>query len=180
MNREEQKLVERAAKGDRLAFRSLVLDNSAAMFRLAFRFTCDAHAAEDVVQEAFIKAFQKLSGFNLDASFSTWMHRITVNTAMDYLRREQTRDRYEQEAAECQPDRIDERPDRETDISRETLAAMADLTDLERAALTLRHFEGHSIAEIAETLDLTTNACKQAIFRAVKKMRAALKPLVTT
>lgn len=163
-----------------MAFRTLVLDNSAAMFRLAFRLTCNAHAAEDVVQEAFIKAFQKLDGFNLDASFSTWMHRITVNTAMDYLRRERTRDKYESEAAERQPDRHVERPDRETDISRETLAAMSSLTDLERAALTLRHFEGHSIAEIAEMLDLTSNACKQAIFRAVRKMRVALKPLVTT
>ena len=162
-----------------MAFRSLVLDHSAAMFRLAWRFTGNAHAAEDVVQEAFIKAHQKLAEFNREASFATWMHRITVNTAMDYLRREQTRSRYEAEAAERQPDRAwDDHAQRE-DVQEQTLAAMRDLTDLERAAFTLRHFEGHSIAEIAGMLGMTANACKQAIFRAVKKMRIALEPLVT-
>jgi RNA polymerase sigma-70 factor (ECF subfamily) len=98
---------------------------------------------------------------------------------MDQLRREQTRGRYEQAAAELMETTVDERPGDSRDIQRQTEAALARLTEVERAALTLRHYEGHSIAEIAATLELNPNACKQAVFRAVRKMRAALQPLVT-
>ncbi|MEM9302569.1 MAG: RNA polymerase sigma factor [Pseudomonadota bacterium] len=180
MSTEDQQLVEQAIAGDRLAFRTLVLKLSPDMFRLACRFTGDAAAAEDVVQEAFIKAYEKLPTFKRDASVRTWIHRITVNTAMDHLRREKTRDRYERAAADLVDDAITERPADGQEILRHTQSAMAKLTEVERAALTLRHFEGHSIAEIAATLDLNPNACKQAVFRAVRKLRVALEPLVAT
>ena len=75
-----------------------------------------------------------------------------------------------------------EMPDHGTqiDIRKQTEAAMMDLSDIERSALLLKHFEGHSIKEISQILEITTGACKQKIFRAVKKMRIALRPLVTT
>jgi len=91
----EAEVISAAAKGDRIAFRHLVLEHSSPMYGLAFRLTGDSGAADDIVQDAFIKAFNKLSGFNQQASFRTWMHRITVNTAMDHLRREQRRRRHE-------------------------------------------------------------------------------------
>ena len=183
MSQSEEKTIRKAAAGDRLAFRELVLDHSHAMFRLAWRLAGEQEAADDIVQEAFIKAWQKIGQFRMESSFRSWISRITVNTAMDYLRKQT---RYRAHTAE-EPEwdhsvagSETPRPDVQIDIQAQTHAAMMKLSDKERAALMLRHHEGHSIREIAEMLDLTTDACKQTIFRAVRKMRIELAPLVTT
>jgi RNA polymerase sigma-70 factor (ECF subfamily) len=182
MSEAEQETVRRAAAGDRMAFRELVVTHSHAMFRVAWRLTCDEGTAEDVVQEAFVKAWQKLGDFRMESSFKSWLHRITVNTAMDHLRRQAKRRRFEtgdpgwesiEHGAEMPRHQV------QIDIRAQTEAAMMQLSETERSALMLRHFEGHSIKEIAQILEMTTGACKQTIFRAVRKMRIALKPLVT-
>lgn len=183
MSQTEEKIVRKAAAGDRLAFRELVLDHSQAMFRLAWRLAGDHEAADDIVQEAFIKAWQNIGRFRMESSFRSWISRITVNTAMDYLRR-QSRHRAHT-ADEPEWDRStagseSPRHDVQIDIQEQAHAAMMKLSDKERAALMLRHHEGHSIREIAQMLDLTTDACKQTIFRAVRKMRIELAPLVTS
>jgi RNA polymerase sigma-70 factor (ECF subfamily) len=183
MSQNEQKIIRKAAAGDRSAFRELVLEHSHAMFRLAWRLCSDEHTAEDIVQEAFIKAWRKLGDFRMDSSFKSWLHRITVNTAMDYLRKKSRRSQFETEQPEWDPGlQAAEMPqhDRQLDIRKQTEAAMTQLSPIERSALLLKHFEGHSIDEIAQILEITTGACKQTIFRAVKKMRIALRPLVTT
>lgn len=183
MANSEQQTVKKAAAGDRVAFRELVLKHSHAMFRLAWRLTADESLAEDVVQDAFIKAWQKIGDFRLQSSFRTWLHRITVNTAMDQLRKQSRHDRMEASEpdwSQLAEGAVTPRHDVQIDIQACTQAAMSNLSDTERTALTLRHFEGHSIKEIAQILDLTTNACKQTIFRAVKKMRVELQPLVAT
>ena len=182
MHESERETISKAAGGDRLAFRALVMDHSQAMFRLAWRLTADEHMAEDIVQESFVKAWDKLGDFRGDASFRSWLHRITVNTAMDYLRKRSQRQKFEAEEPEWERlEQAAESPRHESqiDIRRQTELAMQQLTDAERAALLLRHFEGHSIREIAAMLELTSGACKQTIFRAVAKMRNALQPLVT-
>jgi len=183
MTHSEQEIVKKAASGDRVAFRELVLEHSHAMFRLAWRLTGDESLAEDVVQDSFIKAWRKIGDFRLQSSFRTWLHRITVNTAMDQLRKQSRHDQMEAREpdwAQLQAGAETPRHDVQIDVRACTRAAMMNLSDTERTALTLRHFEGHSIREIAQILDLTTNACKQTIFRAVKKMRVELKPLVAT
>jgi len=183
MGHSEQKIIRNAAAGDRVAFRELVLEHSHAMFRLAWRLTSDESAAEDIVQEAFIKAWRKLGNFRMESSFKSWLHRITVNTAMDYLRKQSRRKQFETAEPEWEPGlKSAEMPshDIQIDIRKQTEAAMMDLSEIERSALLLKHFEGHSINEIAQILEITTGACKQTIFRAVKKMRIALRPLVTT
>jgi len=182
MAQNEQKTIIKAAAGDRLAFRELVLEHSHAMFRLAWRLTSDEAAAEDIVQEAFIKAWRKIGDFRMDSSFKSWLHRITVNTAMDYMRKHLRRKQFETEEPEWETtQQAATLPDTGTqiDISEHTKAAMMDLTESERTALLLKHYEGHSIQEIAHIMEITTGACKQNIFRAVKKMRIALRPLVT-
>ena len=183
MTQTEQKIIRKAAKGDRAAFRELVLEHSHAMFRLAWRLSGDEGAAEDIVQEAFIKAWRKIGDFRMDASFKSWLHRITVNTAMDYLRKHVRRKQFETAEPEWETtDHAAELPDTGTqiDISRHTQVAMMDLSEAERTALLLKHYEGHSIQEVARIMEITTGACKQNIFRAVKKMRIALRPLVAT
>jgi len=179
MNAKIDQQVTAAIKGDSNAYHALVVEYSHELFRLAYRITGNAAHADDIVQDAFIKAFNKLSQFKANASFRTWIHRITVNTAMDYLRRNSTRVKYE-----TQDDSWDQRsqltdPCKQIDLQQQTLEALQQLTQVERSALTLRHYEGHSIQEICEILQLNTNACKNTIFRAVRKMRSALKPMVS-
>ncbi len=183
MGQTEQKIIRKAARGDRAAFRELVLEHSHAMFRLAWRLTRDESAAEDIVQEAFIKAWRKIGEFRMDSSFKSWLHRITVNTAMDYLRKHLRRKQFETEEPEYETiERARVTPDTGTqiDISTQTQVAMMELSESERTALLLKHYEGHSIKEVAYIMEITTGACKQNIFRAVKKMRVALRPLVAT
>lgn len=183
MSKTEEKTIRKAAAGDRLAFRELVLEHSHAMFRLAWRLAGDQTAADDIVQEAFIKAWQNIGNFRMESSFRSWLNRITVNTAMDYLRKQSrlaARTAVEPEWDRSREGSETPRHDVQIDIQIQTHAAMKQLSEKERAALILRHFEGHSIKEIAQMLDLTTNACKQTIFRAVKKMRIELAPLVAT
>jgi RNA polymerase sigma-70 factor (ECF subfamily) len=183
MNNPTQKTLRKAVAGDRMAFRELVLENSHAMFRLAWRMTCDKAAAEDIVQDAFVKAWRKIGTFRMESSFRSWLHRITVNTAMDYLRKQSKRQKLEIE--EPHWERLIQaseasKTDVQIDIQTQTQAALMKLSEKERAALMLRHFEGHSINEIAELLNISAGACKQTVFRAVKKMRIELQPLVAT
>ena len=153
--------------------------HSPAMFALAFRLTGEAASADDVVQEAFIKAFAKLAGFNQQASFRTWLHRITVNTALDYLRKEKRRRQLEDHDSDVALQAaVAHCPAEQRDLALHTQRALDGLTELERTALILRHYEGHSISEISQILETNNNACKQVIFRAVRKMRAALTPMV--
>jgi RNA polymerase sigma-70 factor (ECF subfamily) len=182
MSQTEQQTIRKATAGDRMAFRQLVLEHSHAMFRLAWRLTSDEGAAEDIVQEAFIKAWRKIGDFRMESSFKSWLHRITVNTAMDYLRKHVRRKQFETQEPEWEEAHPEsDAPDtgRQIDISTQTQAAMMELSESERTALLLKHYEGHSIQEIAHIMEITTGACKQNIFRAVKKMRVALRPLVT-
>ena len=140
-------------------------------------------AAEDIVQEAFIKAWRKIGDFRMQSGFRSWLHRITVNTAMDYLRKQARVKQHETPQPELEhlaAGSTSPKHDIQIDVQAQTRAAMMNLSDTERAALMLRHFEGHSIKEIAQILNMSSSACKQAVFRAVKKMRVELAPLVTT
>jgi len=182
MGETEHKTIKAAARGDRMAFRQLVLDHSHAMFRLAWRLCNDESMAEDIVQEAFIKAWRKIGDFRMQSSLRSWLHRITVNTAMDYLRKQSRRRQFETEEPEFETpaQAVTHDHGAQIDFRRQTTVAMQQLSDRERAALLLRHYEGHSIKEIGEILGLSGDASKQAVFRAVQKMRSALQPLVST
>ena len=176
-----------ARDGDSEAFRALVERHSRAVFRLAHRMTGNPSDAEDVVQETFLKAYKQLSRFESRANFGTWLHRIAVNCSIDLIRgrphREASHDAVDLEqfgAAEA-ADAGRPSPERlmlSSEVQARITGAMAGLSQMERAAFVLRHFEGQSIEEISRALGLKTNATKHSIFRAVKKMRHALEPLV--
>jgi RNA polymerase sigma-70 factor (ECF subfamily) len=176
-----------ARDGDSDAFRTLVERHSRAVFRVALRLTGTAQDAEDVVQETFLKAYRQLSRFESRANFSTWLHRIAVNCSIDLIRsrphRESSQDLSDLDqfggddhgrAGQPSPERLM----LSTEVQDRVTAAMASLSQMERAAFVLRHFEGHSIDEISRALGLKTNATKHSVFRAVKKMRVALEPLL--
>ena len=187
MDARDAAVVAQARDGDREAFRALVERHSRYIFSLAHRMTGNAQDAEDVVQEAWLKAHKQLSRFEARADFRTWLHRITVNCAVDLIRgrrhREDAHDPADLEqgplserGAETQP--TPERVAASRQISDRVNEALGLLTALERAAFTLRHIEGLSIDEVGVKLGMKTSATKHSIFRAVKKMRNALEPFV--
>ena len=189
MDERDPSVVAKARDGDRDAFKTLVDIHSRYIYSLAHRMTGNAQDAEDVVQEAWLKAHKQLSRFESRADFRTWMHRITVNCSIDLIRarrhREDAHDPADLEqgplserGAEAQP--TPERVTASVQISDRVNEALALLTALERAAFTLRHVEGMSIEEVGAKLGMKTSATKHSIFRAVKKMRAALEPFAQT
>jgi RNA polymerase sigma-70 factor (ECF subfamily) len=181
MERTEISVVRLARAGDAEAFRELVESYGPKIFRLAYRITGDEAAAEDAVQEAFLRAYRSLDRFDERAQWGTWLHRIAVNAALEIVRKRQRQPAQTSQSSEDPHPSPDPGPDRVVlglEVERAVRSALADLSPLERTAFVLRHFEGRSIAEICAQLGLGVSAGKQAIFRAVKKLRRVLEPFV--
>ena len=185
MSAEDRQDLDRARRGSDDAFRALVERHSRYLYAVAHRVTGNGPDAEDVVQEAWLKAHRQLGRFEERSDVRTWLHRITVNCAIDFIRgrrhRELARDPDDLVAdaaasAEAGGPAGPERLAESGQIQDRVAAAMAELTVSERAAFVLRHVEGLSIDEIGRALGLKTNATKHSVFRAVKKMRVALEP----
>jgi len=164
-------------------FLALVERHRRYMHNFALRLTGNEQDAKDVVQESLLNAFLHLDRFEGRADLRTWLNRILVNCALDHLRSRRRRpDAYDPRpiadvadvAASASPD--PERLVASADCRRIVSAAMEGMSPLERVTFALRHFEGRSIAEIAQTVGIGTNAAKQHIFRAVRKLRVALDP----
>ena len=176
-------VVARARGGDEEAFRLLVERHSRGIYRLAYRMTGRQEDAEDVVQETLIRAYRQLDRFEARSNFRTWLYRIGFNCAIDYMGA-----RPHRESAETD-DRLEQLSGQSSGPTTHDLAyageigghvqeALETLSPQERAAFLMRHYQGCSIEEICRALDLRSNAAKHSIFRAVKKMRVALQPLM--
>jgi len=174
--------VRRAREGDAEAFRCIVEAYSRTLWKAAYRVLGDAEAAEDAVQETFLRAWKALGRFDEQAELSTWLYRIAVNAAIDQ-RRGRRRRAHVSVAVPEEMDLAAVTPTGEPDPQRRALssevaerarAAIAELPPNERTAFLLRHYEGRSIAEIARALEKSENAAKQTVFRAVRKLRQAL------
>jgi RNA polymerase sigma-70 factor (ECF subfamily) len=174
-----------ARKGDPEAFQVLVEQHSRQIFHLAYRMTGNEADAEDVVQETFLRAYRKFDDYDSRAQFSSWIHRIAANYAIDLLRR-----RRRWRSTEIDPvEQVDplaietagpERSALSSEIGRCIERALEALTPRERVAFTMRHYEGRSIAEIGRVLGTRTNSTKNHVFRAVRKLRLQLAPLTET
>ena len=140
--------------------------------------------AEDVVQETFLRAYRQLRNFEQRANFSTWLYRIATNCAVDTIRARKRRDgQHHKDGGEVLDGLASQAPDparllAASEVSTHVNAAMGQLSSGERTAFVLRHFEGLPIDEIGRILNLRTSATKHTIFRAVKKLRQSLEPLV--
>ena len=188
MEAEDAPDVERARAGDEDAYRRLVERHSRAVFRLAFRMLGNEHDAEDAVQEAFWKAHRALREFESRSQFSSWLHRITVNCAYDVLRRRARRAEDpldtpgDDEAPAAELPALGPLPDRllfSKELERRMRVAVARLSDLERSVFLLRHHEGLALRDIGDAMGLDTNATKHALFRAVRKVREVMAPLLS-
>jgi RNA polymerase sigma-70 factor (ECF subfamily) len=185
MTDEERTALRRVRAGDADAFEAIVALHARGVRRVAARIVGSGDAADDVVQETFLRAFRALDRFDDTFEFGPWLNRIAANAAIDESRKRGrelslTPDEEgfapvaEPRSAEPSPARYAE----SAEIGRATRRALAELSPSERAAFVLRHFEGQSIAEISRALGRRDNATKQSIFRAVRKLRRALVPFV--
>ncbi len=175
-----------AQLGNKQAFRFLVERHSAAIFRLAYLMTRNEHDAEDLVQETFLRAFKQLKQFDGRAAFPTWLHRICVNCSLNFIRARKSRREETRVTADELPSRwLDEvaaqtpSPERLTQDRQFTAMlgpALDMLTEAERTAFILRHYENSPVEEIATALGTQPGAAKQTVFRAVQKLRTALEP----
>jgi RNA polymerase sigma-70 factor, ECF subfamily len=189
MDRAETEAIRDVLAGDRDAYRLLMDRHFCSARRVAFRITGNEADAEEAAQEAFLRAYNKLPSFRQDSAFSTWIMRITMNTAINLVERRKRDLSYhapriadEPSSAEHTVLVADRRAGPEASLlNREVVslrqAAMAELTPMERTAFTLRHMEDVPMAEIAAALNITSNSAKQAVFRAVSKLRRSLTPI---
>lgn len=184
--------VERTLTGDRDAYRLLVERHSRTVYRMAYRMMGNAHDAEEVVQESFLRGYQKLKQFAGNANFGTWVYRIAANYAIDRLRQRNAEEARREspikpgeESLEVDPISqvrdMSPSPERlagSAQLAERMRAALAELSPAERTAIVMRHWDGCGIEEIAAVLKSNSNATKNTVFRAVQKLRRALTPFL--
>jgi RNA polymerase sigma-70 factor (ECF subfamily) len=178
--RADKALAKLAASGDREAFNNIVDLNKQRMFTVARSVAGDPSSAEDIVQEAFIKAYRALPNFRGDSRLSTWLHRITYLTAIDH-RRQLGRHLQLAGVQESETEIADPSPmiRSDSEIQRRQLQssieqAMDKLSDFEQTVFTLRHMQNFKLREIAKILDRSEGTIKNILFRAIQKMRDQL------
>ena len=184
----DQQLVERVFNGDKSAFDLLVLRYQHRILALIGRFIKDPHEVEDVCQEAFVKAYRALPSFRGDSQFYTWLYRIAINTAKNYMVARGRRppstdvDVDEAEFLETQTVLTDiENPEQnlaKEDLKRVIDKAIEDLPEDLRTAFTLREFGGLSYEEITEIMGCPVGTVRSRIFRAREALDKKIKPLL--
>jgi RNA polymerase sigma-70 factor (ECF subfamily) len=187
----EMDLIREAQAGSRAAFDALVRQYEHQVLRLALHLTGSEHDAEDIYQEAFLKAYRYIGNFRFECSFYTWIYRIVTNLCLDQLRRRKTRredhavvvDRAGEEIdvlASVSDNRSFSNPARELDrkvLGEKIQTALGKLTPRERMVFELKHYQGLRLRTIGEMLNTTEETAKNTLFRATKKLRAQLADL---
>ena len=187
----DQELVERAQQGDTKAFEILVAKNNRRLGRLLSRFIKDEHEVNDVVQESFIKAYRALPNFRGDSAFYTWLYRISINTAKNFLSNNNKRPIMSSEITNGDGEVMDVveqvadnlTPEAELmnkQILQTVESAVAKLPEDLRRAITLREMDGLSYEEIAEVMQCPIGTVRSRIFRAREVIAADLRPLLDT
>ncbi len=191
----DQDLVDRAKKGDTLAFQKLVIAHQGRLFSVAFGILRDRDEAMDVVQDAFIKAHKKLAEFEGNAAFSTWLYRIAVNLCIDRKRADTRRRKTDLDdaaarnldddplysSAEFAPRLSGSNPLRNStdkELGKQIDTAMAKLSDDHKSIVLLREVEGMSYEEISETLGIPKGTVMSRLFHARKNLQRVLRPIL--
>jgi len=181
-------LVREAQRGNRAAFEELVRNYDQAVLRLAMHLTGSEHEAQDIYQEAFLKAYKSVGNFRFECSFYTWIYRIVTNLCLDHLRKRQVRKEDAPVATDASGesyDVLDRVPDArsganpERDLMRRELGgrisrALQRLTPRERMVFELKHYHGLKLRTVGEVLNTTEETAKNTLFRATQKLRGAL------
>ncbi len=184
-------LIREAQAGDRRAFEELIRQYDRAVLRLALHLTRSEADAQDIYQEAFLKAYRNLGSFRFECSFYTWIYRIVSNLCLDHLRRRQVRKEDAPVITDengTERDLLDQVPDQraganpERDLLRREMGSriaqsLEKLTPRERMVFELRHYHGLKLRTVGEILNTTEETAKNTLFRATQKLRAALADL---
>ncbi len=186
----DQQLVERAQRGDKQAFELLVIKYQRKLARLLSQFIRDAAEVEDVTQETFIKAYRSLSSFRGDSAFYTWLYRIGINAAKNFLvaqkrRASTTSNGFDIEDAENfeEASQLRELDTPESELMSKQIAqtvhqSLHELPDELRTAITLREIEGLSYEEIANVMSCPTGTVRSRIFRAREAISEKLQSVM--
>jgi len=188
---DEMELIREAQAGSRAAFDALVRRYESQVLRLALHLTGSEHDAEDIYQEAFLKAYRYLGNFRFECSFYTWIYRIVTNLCLDQLRRKKTRREDSAVVLDHDGSEVDTlavvsdgrayaNPARELDrkvLGEQIQRALDKLTPRERMVFELKHYQGLRLRTIGEMLHTTEETAKNTLFRATKKLRAQLAGL---
>ena len=186
----DAELVARVQAGDKQAFDLLVLKYQRKIMRLLSRMIRDQAEVEDVAQEAFIKAYRALPQFRGDSAFYTWLYRIAINTARNWLssnsRRPSTPSSYENEDGETfnEMDNLTDNTTPESELASRQIAqtvnkAIEDLPEDLRTAIVLREIEGMSYEDIAQSMNCPIGTVRSRIFRAREAIATKLRPMMT-
>ena len=184
-------LIRAAQRGDRVAFESLVRQYDQAVLRLAFHLTGSEADAQDVYQEAFLKAYRHIGNFRFECSFYTWIYRIVTNLCLDHLRKRQTRKEEPTTMTDSSggevdlldrvsDDRSGANPERDLmrrELGSKIALALQKLTPRERMVFELKHYQGLRLRTIGEMLNTTEETAKNTLFRATQKLRSVLAPM---
>lgn len=188
---EDDELIREAQRGERAAFDALVRRYDQAVLRLALHMLGNEQDAQDIHQEAFLKAYRHLGNFRFECSFYTWLYRIVTNLCLDQLRRRKSRREDPATMVDAQGDEMDllsnvsdtramANPARELDrkqMGQSIAAALDKLTPRERTVFELKHYQGLKLRTIGEMLSTTEETAKNTLFRATRKLRANLAEL---
>jgi RNA polymerase sigma-70 factor, ECF subfamily len=181
-------LIREAQQGNRAAFEVLVRHYDQSVLRLALHLTGSESDAQDIYQEAFLKAYKNLVSFRFECSFYTWIYRIVTNLCLDHLRKRTVRKEEAPVAVDASGEeysRLEQFPDAraganpERDLMRRELggkigAALSRLTPRERMVFELKHYHGLKLRTVGEMLNTTEETAKNTLFRATQKLRVAL------
>jgi len=184
-------LVREAQRGNRAAFEELVRHYDQAVLRLALHLTGSEHEAQDIYQDAFLKAYKSIGRFRFECSFYTWIYRIVTNLCLDQIRRKQVRKEDAPVAVDSEGEQFDvlaqvadgrSGANPERDLMRRELggrigSALEKLTPRERMVFELKHYHGLKLRTVGEVLNTTEETAKNTLFRATQKLRGALADL---
>jgi RNA polymerase sigma-70 factor (ECF subfamily) len=185
---DDTNLIREAQRGNHRAFEELIRQYDQSVLRLALHLTGSADDAQDIYQEAFLKAYKSVGNFRFECSFYTWLYRIVTNLCLDHLRKRQVRK--EDSAVVSDSDgeefnlldqvsdnRAAHNPERDLmrkELGRKIGKALTRLTVRERMVFELKHYQGLKLRTIGEMLNTTEETAKNTLFRATQKLRLAL------
>lgn len=188
MDAVEIELIQRAQEGDVNSFEALVLRHDQRILRIAYNMLGNIQDARDIYQDVFLRAFENISFFKFNSTFSTWLHRIAINQCINRIRQRRFKSVFFSKPGHNQLEwdiddlaSPDQNPEQETisqELQQQIQQSLESLTGHQRAVFILKHQQGYKIAEIAKILNCAEGTVKKLLFKAVHKLRKKLKPYI--